>query len=149
MILNDIFSKINNLYQLSVFMINMNNPQNILELKKKINFGLKFWLKFEDNSILGKGWANLLEAIDKDEIKSLSKAAEKCNYSYKYSWNILKRIENRTGLSPVITHKGGIGGGGTVELNEWGKSLLTLYKNMIEEVFILEKKLEQKLKNLY
>ena len=49
-------------------MINMNNPQNILELKKKINFGLKFWLKFEDNSILGKGWANLLEAIDKDEI---------------------------------------------------------------------------------
>ncbi|MBY9006827.1 MAG: hypothetical protein KGD63_08720 [Candidatus Lokiarchaeota archaeon] len=127
----------------------MSNHQNIAELKKKVDFGLKFWLQVEGNSILGKGWARLLESISNDQIKSLSKAAEKCNYSYKYAWNILKRIEKRTGMSPVITHKGGTGGGGTVELNEWGNFLLMVYNSMLEEVNNLKKNLEQKIKKLY
>ena len=127
----------------------MSNNQNIAELKNKVGFGLKFWLRFEGNSILGKGWSKLLESISDDKIKSLSKAAEKCNYSYKYAWNILKKIEKRTGLSPVVTHKGGTGGGGTVELNEWGNFLLMVYRNILEEVKNLEKNLEQKIKKLY
>lgn len=113
------------------------NP-NIEDLKSKINFGIKFWLKFEDEDILGSGWAELLENIASNVDGSLDQAAKACKgkkkgrkqdgYSYKYAWNILKRIEERTGMSPVITQKGGTGGGGSVRLNEWGQYLLNVYK---------------------
>ncbi len=112
----------------------MENELNIEDLKSKIGFGIKFWLEFENKSILGSGWANLLENIERNKKLSLTKAAKECGYSYKYAWNILKRIENRTGLSPVITGKGGPGGGGWVTLNNWGTFLLTKYKQ-IEKKF--------------
>lgn len=110
------------------------------ELKSKIDFGIKIWLKFENKSILGSGWAKLLESIEKNKEGSLSKAAKECGYSYKYAWNILKRIEKRTGMSPVVTSKGGSGGGGKVMLNDWGKYLLKYYNDLREEI---KKKLKQ------
>ena len=88
------------------------------KIKKKVRFGLKFWLEFEggeNKNILGSGWAKLLKRIEDLElagVNSLTKAAEDCGYSYKYAWNILKRIQKRTGVSPVETGKGGAGGGG-------------------------------------
>jgi len=129
---------------------NSNNRLNIEELKSKINFGIKCWLQFENDenkNILGSGWAKLLEFIEKSDKEgngSLTQAAQKCGYSYKYAWNILKRIENRTGVSPVITGKGGPGGGGWVKLNKWGETLLESYnkfKNFIQshlQNFLLE-----------
>jgi len=131
---------------------NSNNRLNIEELKSKINFGIKCWLQFENDenkNILGSGWAKLLEFIEKSDKEgngSLTQAAQKCGYSYKYAWNILKRIENRTGLSPVITGKGGPGGGGWVKLNEWGLFLLRIYRNLVSELKEIEKKLEKTLK---
>jgi len=98
------------------------------ELKSKLRFGIKIWLKFENKSILGAGWAKLLENIEKNEEGSLTQAAKECGYSYKYAWNILKRIENRTGAPVVISGKGGKGGGGYVKLNDWGKCILKTYK---------------------
>ncbi|UCC19108.1 MAG: LysR family transcriptional regulator [Promethearchaeota archaeon] len=114
---------------------------NIEELKSKINFGLKFWLEFENKSIMGSGWAQLLEKIEKNEGGSLTLAAKECGYSYKYAWNILKRIEKRTGMPVVNTGKGGRGGGGWVELNEWGYYLLKIYKDYLNEITKIEKKL--------
>ncbi|MFX1313339.1 MAG: winged helix-turn-helix domain-containing protein, partial [Promethearchaeota archaeon] len=70
----------------------MANEHKIEKLKSKISYGIKFWLKFENKSILGAGWAKLLENIKKNEDGSLTQAAKECNYSYKYAWNILKRI---------------------------------------------------------
>jgi len=128
------------------------NNENIENLKNKIGFGIKFWLEFQNDkqeNILGSGWARLLENIDitqKDETKSLTIAAKECGYSYKYAWNILKRIEKRTGMSPVITGKGGAGGGGYVKLNDWGKYLLKTYKNLLFELKEIEKKLEKSFK---
>jgi len=122
--------------------------KKIDDLKNRISFGIKFWLKFkngEPKNILGAGWAKLLESIantENDALKSLTKAAKECNYSYKYAWNILKRIERRTGMSPVITGKGGPGGGGYVKLSEWGKYLLKTYKRIEPELIKLEKKLK-------
>ncbi|MFX1259723.1 MAG: molybdenum transporter [Promethearchaeota archaeon] len=121
----------------------------IEELKSKVSFGIKFWLEFEKvekKNILGSGWAKLLENIDRSEVESLTHAAQECGYSYKYAWNILKRIKQRTGMSPVITGKGGRGGGGWVKLNEWGKYLLKTYKNLLSEIEKLEKKIDEKLK---
>ncbi|MFX1304354.1 MAG: winged helix-turn-helix domain-containing protein [Promethearchaeota archaeon] len=119
----------------------MSKEPKIEDLKSKIRFGIKFWLEFENKSILGSGWANLLYHIEKNETGSLTQAAKECNYSYKYAWNILKRIEKRTGKPVVLTGKGGRGGGGWVKLNEWGQHLLEVYKNYLKEIKKIEKKL--------
>jgi len=58
----------------------------------------------------------------------------------------LKRIEKRTGFSPVNTSKGGSGGGGSVILNEWGNYLLKTYHNLVSELKNIEKKLGETLK---
>lgn len=115
-------------------------------LKSKISFGIKFWLELENRSILGSGWANLLENIKTNKEGSLTQAAKECGYSYKYAWNILKRIEKRTGHPIVITKKGGSGGGGGVKLNEWGEHLLKIYNAYLTEITKIEKKLLDKKK---
>ncbi len=87
------------------------DKHDLEKLKSKIGFGIKFWLEIQDNgrkNILGSGWANLLECInnvDNSEPKSLTKAAKECGYSYKYAWNILNKIKERSGKSPVETRK--------------------------------------------
>ncbi|MFX0060275.1 MAG: hypothetical protein ACFE8J_18415 [Candidatus Heimdallarchaeota archaeon] len=123
----------------------------IERLKDKVSFGIKCWLEFENDNnknILGSGWAKLLESIekpDKNGPRSLTKVAKECEYSYKYAWSILKRITQRTGFSPVETGKGGPGGGGWVRLNDWGKFLLRTYNHLIQELKVIEKKLEKTL----
>ena len=127
----------------------MESPPNIEDLKAKIGFGIKFWLEFNDGerfNILGSGWAKLLDCIERNQDGSLTQAAKECNYSYKYAWNILKRIEERTGAPVVKTGKGGKGGGGWIKLNEWGELLLNLYKNLEVEIEKIKENL--KLKNL-
>ena len=124
----------------------MENQPNIEDLKSKVNFGIKFWLEFESKSILGSGWAELLKNIEKNKEGSLTQAAKECNYSYKYAWNILKRIEKRTGKPIVITGKGGSGGGGWVKLNDWGKFLIDIYKEYLKEITKIEKKLTETMK---
>ncbi len=125
----------------------MSDHKNLEEkFKNKIKLKLKFWLEFTTNSknksILGSGWANLLDHIDKNEDGSLTQAAKECNYSYKYAWNILKRIEKRTGMPVVETKKGGSGGGGSVKLNDWGKFLLRTYNEYASQLQKLKKNLE-------
>ena len=131
---------------------NLEEEPNIDNLKKKVGFGIKFWLEFQDRqreNILGSGWASLLESIyitNNNEPKSLTQAAKECGYSYKYAWNILNKIKERTGKSPVETKKGGTGGGGWVRLNEWGTYLLNTYKHLLTELQEVEKKLEKTFK---
>ena len=124
----------------------MPNEHKIENLKSKISFSIKFWLEFEDKSILGSGWAALLYNIEKNKNSSLTQAAKECNYSYKYAWNILKRIEKRTGMAVVMTGKGGSGGGGWVKLNEWGRYLLQRYNNYSKELDKIEQNLEETVK---
>lgn len=124
----------------------MAQEPNIEELKSKISYGIKFWLEFENKSILGSGWAKLLENIEKNKDSSLTKAANECKYSYKYAWNILKRIEKRTGMLVVITGKGGRGGGGWVKLTDWGRFLLKTYNDYQKEITRIERKLGDTMK---
>ena len=124
----------------------MGKEPKIEELKRKISFGIKFWLQFENKSILGSGWADLLKNIEKNKEGSLTQAAKECNYSYKYAWNILKRIEKRTGMPVVETNRGGPGGGGRIKLNEWGHYLLNTYAKYFKEISKIEQNLEGTMK---
>jgi molybdate transport system regulatory protein len=95
-------------------------PIEKLHVKKKV------WLDFEGQNLMGEGTAHLLEEIASTE--SLTAAAGALSYSYKYAWTRLQKLSQRTGIPVVITHKGGSGGGGRVELTPWGKRLLEFYR---------------------
>jgi len=122
------------------------------KFKSKVGFGIKIWLEFQNDesaNILGSGWAKLLECIrpgKSNDLKSLTQAAKECGYSYKYAWNILRRIEKRTGISPVETARGGPGGGGWIKLNEWGDFLLTTFNTLRSELEAIEINLKKSLK---
>ncbi len=85
----------------------------------------KLWLEYEGEPILGKGGAEILEAIK--EVESISKAAKKTGMSYRYVWNYLTKIERTLGEPVVKTYKGGSRGGGGAILTELGTSLLREY----------------------
>lgn len=95
-----------------------------------LKLGCKVWIESENGAILGKGGANLLKHIKASG--SIKKAAEKIDWSYKFAWSYLKRIEMRT--KPVVkTFKGGDTGGGAT-LTAWGEHLLETYTKIVKEV---------------
>jgi molybdate transport system regulatory protein len=96
-------------------------PLDKLRVKKKV------WLEFDGKNLLGEGGARLLDVIG--ETHSLTVAAERLGYSYKYAWTRLKKMHERTGIPLVDAHKGGTGGGGHVELTPWGELILKYYKD--------------------
>jgi len=88
----------------------------------------KVWLEYKGEPLLGKGGAEILEAIREE--KNISKAAKKAGMSYRYVWNYLAKME-RTLREPIIeTHKGGRRGGGGAQLTKLGESLLREYKRV-------------------
>lgn len=88
----------------------------------------KVWLEYGGEPFLGKGGAQILEAIE--EMGSISKGAEKVGMSYRYVWNYLAKIQ-KTLQKPIIeTYKGGSKGGGGAFLTDVGKSLLKEYRRV-------------------
>ncbi|GAB4331600.1 MAG: winged helix-turn-helix domain-containing protein [Promethearchaeota archaeon] len=110
----------------------------------------KAWLEVAGKPVLGKGLYRLLAELS--ETRNLTDAAARLKYSYKYAWNLLRRLKLRTGLPAVKTEKGGKGGGGKVTLTEWGAGLLKAFEDLerAREVFLVEQqeRLDQFLKNL-
>ncbi len=95
---------------------------------KKHKPSCKAWIECDGKPVLGKGGAEILQAIDSE--KSLTKAAQKVNMSYRYVWNYIQKTEKAVGEPIVETFKGGKTGGGGAELTELGKNLLTEYKQL-------------------
>ena len=92
----------------------------------------KVWLEYKGKPLLGKGGAEILEAIK--EVKSISKAAKKVGMSYRYVWNYLAKIE-KTLQEPVLqTYRGGRKGGGGANLTKLGENLLKEYKRVEDYV---------------
>jgi len=88
----------------------------------------KVWLEYKGEPLLGKGGAEILEAIK--EVKSISNAAQKVGMSYRYVWNYLEKIE-KTMQEPVVqTYKGGRKGGGGAHLTKLGENLLKEYRRV-------------------
>jgi molybdate transport system regulatory protein len=88
----------------------------------------KIWIEHEGKPLIGKGGAEILAGIAKEN--SISKAAETTGMSYRYVWNYIKKIEKTIGEPIVDTYKGGKAGGGGARLNELGRSLLHEYEQM-------------------
>jgi len=92
----------------------------------------KVWLEYKGKPLLGKGGAQILDAIK--EVKSISKAAKKVGMSYRYVWNYVAKIE-KTLQEPIVqTYKGGRKGGGGAHLTKLGESLLKEYKRVEDYV---------------
>ncbi|HYB92751.1 MAG TPA: TOBE domain-containing protein [archaeon] len=95
---------------------------------KKHKLSYKVWIEFKDKPLIGKGGAEILDAIDKEN--SISKAAETLGMSYRYVWNYLHGIQ-KTMKKPIVkTFKGGRYGGGGAKLTDLGISLLSEYKQV-------------------
>jgi molybdate transport system regulatory protein len=88
----------------------------------------KVWIEYKGTPLLGKGGAEILKEIDKQQ--SLSRAAEKLGMSYRYVWNYVQKIHVALGQEVVETHKGGRTGGGGAKLTRIGKNLLAEYTRL-------------------
>lgn len=88
---------------------------------------LKLWLEKGEDSIVGEGRVELLEAIEEEG--SLNKAAKSMGMSYRHLWGTVKKLEERLGFQLVETDRGGEGGGGTT-LTERARRIVKDYKWM-------------------
>jgi molybdate transport system regulatory protein len=88
----------------------------------------KIWLEKDGKPILGKGGAQILEAIRNE--KSVSKAAEKLGMSYRYVWNYVNRMNTVLGKPVVKAYRGGKQGGGGANLTSLGEELLQEYRRL-------------------
>ena len=95
---------------------------------KKHKFSGKVWIEYEGTPLIGKGGAEILKSIAKEN--SISKSSEKLGMSYRYVWNYLKKIEKTIGEPIVDTYKGGKAGGGGASLTATGKNLLEEYTRL-------------------
>jgi molybdate transport system regulatory protein len=87
----------------------------------------RIWLEFQGKPVIGKGGADILEAIGK--VKSISGAARELGMSYRYVWNYLRNVRRVLKRPIVKTFRGGRDGGGAV-LTEFSRNLLRDYRRM-------------------
>jgi len=92
----------------------------------------KIWLEHEGKPVLGKGGAEILEAVKKE--RSISKAARDLGMSYRYVWNYLEGMHRILNEPVIKTFRGGKYGGGGAALTELGERLLKEYKRMEDYV---------------
>jgi molybdate transport system regulatory protein len=88
----------------------------------------KVWIEYKGKPVVGKGGAEILKAIAKEQ--SISKAAEKLGMSYRYVWNYLQKIQKAVEAPVVETFKGGKAGGGGAKLTPLGQSLIEEYQRV-------------------
>ena len=85
--------------------------------KRKLQYTFRLYLNADGQRVLGKGGAQILEAVD--EYGSIAEAAEELEMSYKFTWNYLIRMRRRLHQPVIVTRRGGArdgkkkGGGGT------------------------------------
>jgi molybdate transport system regulatory protein len=95
---------------------------------KKHTLSCKAWIEIKGKPLLGKGGAEILEAIEKES--SISKAAETLGMSYRNVWNYIQEIQGTMEEQIVETYKGGKSGGGGATLTVLGRNLLDEYKQV-------------------
>jgi molybdate transport system regulatory protein len=93
--------------------------------QKKHTLSFKIWLEYKGKPVIGKGGAEILAEIEREN--SISKAAKTLGMSYRYVWSYLQAIEKAIGEPVIKTFRGGKAGGGGAKLTVLGNSLLNEY----------------------
>jgi molybdate transport system regulatory protein len=86
----------------------------------------------KNQAIFGDGIAELIEEIDKHH--SILKASQQLGMSYRYALHRITISEERLGESLVTRVRGGAKGGGSSEVTEYGKSLVTRFRKAQREL---------------
>lgn len=99
--------------------------------KSKIRYSFRLYILSKGKRVLGKGGAQILDAVDR--LGSISAAANELQMSYRFVWNYIKRIEERLGEPVIATRRGGTQhargkGGGGAQLTHTARTLLKNYK---------------------
>jgi molybdenum ABC transporter molybdate-binding protein len=86
---------------------------------------LRVWVERDGRSVLGRGRADLLEAIDR--YHSISEAARRLGMSYRRAWLLVQGANEAAGLPLVETATGGSHGGGA-RLTAQGRWAVALFR---------------------
>jgi molybdate transport system regulatory protein len=90
----------------------------------------KFWIeKSNGESILGEGKWMLLKAIK--ETGSLQAAVNQLGYTYRQTWENLKKIESKLGFPLIEKTRGGEKGGHTI-LTAEGEKMVYFFDHLYE-----------------
>jgi molybdate transport system regulatory protein len=92
---------------------------------------VRFWLEKGGRALIGRGRADILEAIERSH--SIARASRSLGMSYRHVWNELKRIEESLGEPVLVSKKGGFGGGRT-DLSTSGKALLREFRTLQSQI---------------
>jgi molybdate transport system regulatory protein len=93
----------------------------------RLHYSFRIYALYDGKSVLGKGGAQILNAVDR--LGSLSAAAKELNRSYRFVWNYVRRMEDRLGKPVIVTRRGGVRhvrrkGGGMTKLTPVARTLL-------------------------
>jgi molybdate transport system regulatory protein len=101
--------------------------------KGELHYTFRLYIVSNGNRVVGKGGAQILNAIER--FGSISAAAKALHMSYRFVWLYLQRMEKRLGETMIITRRGGtrhgkLKGGGGARLTPLARRLLTNYNAM-------------------
>lgn len=94
--------------------------------RREARLVFKVWLEVNGRPVVGKGGAEILEAIER--VRSLSGAARSLDMSYRYVWDYVSEAEEILKEPLVEAWRGGSGGGGGARLTEAAKHLVKEYR---------------------
>ena len=91
-------------------------------------YAVKLWMVNEKGeSVFGDGLAELLEEIDRRH--SLLEVTQHLGMSYRYALHRLTLAEARLGQPLVTRMRGGAKGGGSSQVTDFGRTLVSRYRN--------------------
>lgn len=91
----------------------------------------KVWFTVGDMHVFGTGLAGLLHGVEK--WGTLSRAAREVRMSYRYAWNLLRKVEKHLGEKLVLPRVGGVGGGHST-LSDEGRRLTSAFDRLNRDV---------------
>ncbi|THB73481.1 MAG: LysR family transcriptional regulator [Desulfobacteraceae bacterium] len=100
--------------------------------KDTITLRTKTWIVDENkDTLFGAGQLKILETIERTG--SISAAAKEMKMGYRSMWGRIRKVEQRTGKSLLIRHKGGSDGGRS-ELTEDAKLMVSRFKALQQRI---------------
>lgn len=94
-------------------------------------FRVRMWVERDGRAVLGKGRADLLEAINRTH--SISAAARALGMSYRHAWKLVQAANAAAG-SPLVTSAVGGHRGGGATLTEHGRKAVDLFRHLEREL---------------